>query len=229
MLSATASTTNGTAARRYRYAYDLAGNRISQQVDTAATIEQVNGLNQLTNRAGTGGIVRVAGYLNETGMVTIAGAPARMTTATNFEGEVYALATTNVVTVVATDLSGNAATNNRTFTTGAGGWGRHGRRGVDSCCGSERLSRARGLAPHDQDVAHGGLPEEIEVLRDVPGYLVVSPDHAVLGHCGDGFNDRCARGEWTEHETVLLDGSAVTLSLAGRGDAERPNSASTKQ
>ena len=44
-----------------------------------------------------------------------------MTTVTNFEGEVYALATTNVVTVVATDLSGNAATNNRTFTTGAGG------------------------------------------------------------------------------------------------------------
>jgi uncharacterized protein RhaS with RHS repeats len=44
-----------------------------------------------------------------------------MTTTTNFESDVYALAATNVVTVVATDLSGNAATNSRMFTIASNG------------------------------------------------------------------------------------------------------------
>jgi YD repeat-containing protein len=121
LLSATASTSSGTVVQRYHYGYDAGGNRISQQAGTSATAEQVNGLNQLTNRAGTGGVVWVAGYLSETGTVIVAGAPARMTTTTNFEGEVYALAATNVVTVVAIDLNGNAATNSRTFTIASNG------------------------------------------------------------------------------------------------------------
>ncbi len=121
LLSATATTTNGTVARRYRYNYDASGNRISQQIDSAATIERVNGLNQLTNRAATGGIVRVAGHISETGLVTVAGVPARMTTATNFESEVYAPSITNVVSIAAADPNGNVATTNRVFTVASNG------------------------------------------------------------------------------------------------------------
>jgi hypothetical protein len=84
-LTAASQWTNGVIAHRYAYAYDKAGNRVSEQIDATAATEAPNAVNQLTSRTG-GGTVRVAGFLSETGTATIAGAPARMTTATNFEG-----------------------------------------------------------------------------------------------------------------------------------------------
>ncbi len=116
-LLAASQTTNGVPARRFSYAYDRAGNRTSEQVDNSASTETANPLNQLTAQTG-GGIVRVAGYLNETGTVTIAGEPARMTSATNFEGEVIGCVGNSTITVVGTDLNANKATNSvaRLFT-----------------------------------------------------------------------------------------------------------------
>jgi YD repeat-containing protein len=60
----------------------------------------------------------VAGYLSETGTVSIAGALARMTSPTNFEGEITIAAGTTNITVAAIDLSGNLTniTVTRTFT-----------------------------------------------------------------------------------------------------------------
>jgi hypothetical protein len=92
-------------------------NRVSEQIDATAATETPNVVNQLTSGAG-GGTVRVAGFLSETGTVTIAGVPARMTSTTNFEGEAIVEVASYSIPVTATDLNNNSASTNvvRTFT-----------------------------------------------------------------------------------------------------------------
>ena len=116
-LTAATQLTNGVVAHRYAYAYDRAGNRVSEQIDATSATETPNVDNQVTSRTG-GGVVRVTGYLSETGTVTIAGAPARMTSPTNFEGEAMVGVGSYSIPVTATDLSNNSSASNvvRTFT-----------------------------------------------------------------------------------------------------------------
>ena len=105
---------------RYAYAYDAAGNRTSEQIDTTVATETPNVNNQVTGRTG-GGTIRVAGYLSKIGTVTVADNPAQMTTTTNFVGTIPASVGTNQFPVVAVDLSGNAATNWYQLTVSANG------------------------------------------------------------------------------------------------------------
>lgn len=116
LLGAAARTTNGTVTQRFRYTYDDAGNRISSQSNSAALAESVNNLNQLIGISRTNSTVRVAGYLSEPGTALIGGAAARMTSATNFEGEIIASTLSNSIVVIGKDFSGNASTNQKPFT-----------------------------------------------------------------------------------------------------------------
>jgi hypothetical protein len=76
-----------------------------------------NVVNQLTSRT-SGGTIRVAGFLSETGTATIAGVPARMTSTTNFEGDAIIGVGSYSIPVTATDINNNSASSNvvRTFT-----------------------------------------------------------------------------------------------------------------
>ena len=120
LVAATQRDAVGIVLHRYVYAYDKAGNRVTEQIDAAVATEAPNVNNQLTSRAG-GGTVRVAGFISETGAVAIAGSPARMVTTTNFVGEVSATVGTNSFPVVASDPTGNTTTNWYQLTVSANG------------------------------------------------------------------------------------------------------------
>ena len=106
--------TNGITAHRYSYTYDLAGNRLSEQVDNALAGETPNQLNQLTGKNGAG-TVRVSGYLTKPGTASINGTPAAMLTQTNFTSMLYAGVGTNTYSVTASDFNGHSATNSYSF------------------------------------------------------------------------------------------------------------------
>ena len=89
----------------YSYAYDKAGNRTSDQVDATTATENPNNLNQLTSRSG-GGQVRVSGFINQTGYVSVAGVPARMLSASNFTTMMYVGVGNNYFNIAATNVSG---------------------------------------------------------------------------------------------------------------------------
>ena len=106
--------TNGITAHRYSYTYDLAGNRLSEQVDNALAGETPNQLNQLTGKNGAD-TVRVSGYLTKPGTASINGTPAAMLTQTNFTSMLYAGVGTNTYSVTASDFNGHSATNSYSF------------------------------------------------------------------------------------------------------------------
>ena len=112
--------TNGILAHHYVYSYDKAGNRLSEQIDLAAATESPNELNQILDLSG-GGQVKVAGFISETGSVSIAGSPAQMLNTTNFTGIITAQPGTNTFNVIATDPSGNTTTNWYNLTISANG------------------------------------------------------------------------------------------------------------
>jgi len=101
----------GGLLKRYLYGYDSAGNRTSEQIDMGVTKANFNNLNQLTDAVG-GGPIRFSGHLNETGTVSIAGSPAQMgIQGTSFVGYAQVALGTNVISIKATDSSGNSTTN----------------------------------------------------------------------------------------------------------------------
>ncbi len=113
------NTTAGTILSQYAYAYDLSGNRTTEQIGTTTNapigISQsgYNNLNQLTNRATSAGAMTFAGYLSRPGTVTIGGYPASVPpSTTNFSGQASVGPGTNVVTITATDYGGHSQTNN---------------------------------------------------------------------------------------------------------------------
>ena len=120
LTAATQRDGNGAVLHHYVYAYDAAGNRISEQIDATVATETPNVANQVTSRTG-GGSVRVAGFISTTGNVAIAGSPARMLTTTNFVGQLSTSIGTNSFPVVATDISGNSTTNWYQLTVSANG------------------------------------------------------------------------------------------------------------
>lgn len=108
-------TTNNT----HLYRYDNAGNRTSQQVGNAVSAATHDEGNRVRTLSATGPI-RIAGQLNEPANVTVNGQPASTDAANQFKADVTLAPGTNLVTVTATDGSGNAATKNYQVTVGTG-------------------------------------------------------------------------------------------------------------
>jgi RHS repeat-associated protein len=102
--------TGSIGAKRWLYGYDAVGNRAREQIDDNVITPSYNEKNQLTSTA-VGGLLRFRGTLNEPGMVTVAGQPARMLTGNTFEATVSVSPGTNTIAVAATDTSGNTRTN----------------------------------------------------------------------------------------------------------------------
>ena len=107
--------TNGLTSalvKSFVYAYDPAGNRLAEEIDTALTAGQFNDVNQLTELVG-GGRVRVSGVLtNKPGTVRVGGMPAAMGPGnTSFVAYAKAGLGTNYIPVVASDFAGRTATN----------------------------------------------------------------------------------------------------------------------
>src|SRR5256885_2290136 len=72
VLSATKQMTGGTPSvlARYRYAYDPAGNRTSEQIDDAVVSATYNSTNELVSTQPAGGLF-FSGTVNEPASVTI--------------------------------------------------------------------------------------------------------------------------------------------------------------
>lgn len=100
---------------QYYNNYDSAGNRTSQQVDSAVVQTNVNNLNQITQTSGDGA-TRFQGTISEPGTVTLNGSSASMSTSTNFVSNLVLPTGSNTVTVIAKNGSNNGsnltATNN---------------------------------------------------------------------------------------------------------------------
>jgi RHS repeat-associated protein len=99
-----------TVLKRYVYAYDKAGNRTSEQIDSAVNQASHNTMNQTTQIA-PGGTMRFAGTTNEEALLTVAGKAARAVTGNGFEAEAHVGAGATQVEVKAADGAGNLRTN----------------------------------------------------------------------------------------------------------------------
>jgi RHS repeat-associated protein len=123
LTSATLKTTGGspTVLTSYGYAYDKAGNRTTESIDTAAIQAAYDNRDRLLQQQ-VGGSLRFVGNLNEPAGVTIAGMPAEVTADNRFAGSTTVTSGTNTVPVLATDPAGNVRTQNYQVTvTGSGG------------------------------------------------------------------------------------------------------------
>jgi RHS repeat-associated protein len=111
LTSATKETTDPTPTvlQRLAYGYDPAGNRVFEQRDDSVTAWSHDALNRLVAQAG-GGVLQVAGTVNEPATVTIQGQAATVSAANQFTGGLPVVPGTNVFTIRAVDPSGNAAT-----------------------------------------------------------------------------------------------------------------------
>jgi RHS repeat-associated protein len=104
-----ATGTPATILSRYAYRYDPAGNRLSEQIDDTVTSATYDSLNRLVTQS-AGGVVRVAGTVNEPATVTIDGQPASVDGAQGFAGSAAVASGTTRFSVEAADASGNTTT-----------------------------------------------------------------------------------------------------------------------
>jgi RHS repeat-associated protein len=98
-----------TSVQNFRYLYDQAGNRTSEQIDSGVAAATVNNDNQITALSSTGPI-HFAGGLSEPANVTVNGVPAKVDANNNFSADVPLAPGTSTVPVVATDGNGNTST-----------------------------------------------------------------------------------------------------------------------
>ena len=106
----TAATLAASTPKRYRYAYDPAGNRTVEQVDDAGTLSAHDNMNRLTSQVPGGGL-SFRGTLSESATVSVGGKPASVSGTNQFGGTTPVPSGTSQVTVQATDPSGNVRTN----------------------------------------------------------------------------------------------------------------------
>ena len=97
-----------TVLQRFAYGYDPAGNRLFEQIDDAVTAWTYDRLNRLVTQQ-AGGVLRVAGTVNEPATVRIDGRPATVDASGVFVGGIQTVPGTTPFTVTATDASGNTA------------------------------------------------------------------------------------------------------------------------
>jgi RHS repeat-associated protein len=99
-----------TILKRYRYAYDPAGNRTAEQIDDAVKGATYDNMNRLVSQQ-AGGALLFGGTLNEPATVTVGGSTANVTAQNVFSGTASVPSGTSQVVVQATDPSGNVRTN----------------------------------------------------------------------------------------------------------------------
>ncbi len=111
LTAGTKRTTDATPTilKRFRYGYDPAGNRTTDQIDDSVVASSYDSFNRLTNQV-PGGALRFAGTLSEPATVTIQGKAATVDAANVFRGTAATSSGTNTVTLVARDFSGNQTT-----------------------------------------------------------------------------------------------------------------------
>jgi RHS repeat-associated protein len=122
LTSAVQKTTGGspTVLKTYGYAYDPAGNRTTESIDTAVVKATHDNRNRILQQQ-VGGSLRFAGSLNEPAAVTVAGQPAQVAGNNTFGGQATVTSGTQTVPVVATDPAGNVKSQNyQVNVTGSG-------------------------------------------------------------------------------------------------------------
>jgi RHS repeat-associated protein len=112
LLSATKTNTSTSAViSNYVYQYDLAGNRISEQIGMSVKSTSYNSLNQITGTS-TSGNMQFTGTLSKPATVTVNGNSASVDVNNNFSGSAAVTPGTNSVQIIAKDYSNNYTTNN---------------------------------------------------------------------------------------------------------------------
>jgi hypothetical protein len=92
-----------------RPGYDPSGNRTFEQIDNAITAATHDSLNRVLTQA-AGGMLTVAGTLNEPATVMVQGRPATVDAANAFRGTAWTTDGTKTLTIAATDARGNQST-----------------------------------------------------------------------------------------------------------------------
>jgi RHS repeat-associated protein len=115
------ATTGGTPTElvRYGYGYDRTGNRTTEQVDDAVLSTTHDGMNRMLAQT-PGGAIRVAGSINEPGLVNVDGREATVAADHSFFATFPLGTGPNTFTVRAKDASGNTATQAYEFTVAGG-------------------------------------------------------------------------------------------------------------
>jgi RHS repeat-associated protein len=110
LTSAVKKSTDPTPAilKRYAYAYDPAGNRTAEQIDDAVTGASYDTMNRIVTQHPSG-TLRLEGTVSEPAMVTVGGKPLDVSSANRFAGAMPIGTGTTFFTIMATDPSGNAA------------------------------------------------------------------------------------------------------------------------
>jgi RHS repeat-associated protein len=101
----------GAVVDQYAYDYDRSGNRTSTQTNNTVTTTSPNRVNEITSKE-SGGKLHVRGTTNEPAVVTVEGSVASTDALGGFHGTAHVVPGDNTITVVATDVNGNARTNN---------------------------------------------------------------------------------------------------------------------
>ena len=115
------ATTGGSPSEitRYAYAYDRGGNRTTEQVDDGLLSTTHDGMNRMLAQA-PGGLMRIAGSINEAGLVNVDHRAATMDANNAFFVAFPLVGGLNTFTVRATDANGNTATQAYQYTVGGG-------------------------------------------------------------------------------------------------------------
>jgi RHS repeat-associated protein len=115
------ATTGGTPVEitRHAYAYDRGGNRTTEQTDDAILTTTHDDMNRMLAQT-PGGMMRVAGSINEPGLVTVDERAATIDANNAFFAAIPLVTGLNTFTVRATDASGSAATQAYEFTVAGG-------------------------------------------------------------------------------------------------------------
>jgi RHS repeat-associated protein len=197
LLSAilTSNTVTGAILSQYVYGYDLAGNRLSEQIQAATnspasiTSGSFNNLNQLTNLTGLSGPMLFAGSLSKLASVSVNSNAAFVNPhTTNFTGYANVLTGTNVVQITATDSYGNSATNKyqivvtnngvaETLTYDLNG----SQTSATTCCSTntyewdaaDRLT-AINSGSNRSEFTYDGLGRRIQIVEKVGGNVVIA-------------------------------------------------------
>jgi RHS repeat-associated protein len=103
---------SGAVVNTNEYAYDAAGNRLSERTNNVVEGAAYNNVNELVGQSGTNGQLRFRGSVNEPiSNATVAGSAAMLDSGTNFTGYATVSPGSNTVQVAVSDFNGNTVAN----------------------------------------------------------------------------------------------------------------------
>ena len=115
-LTVFSNTVAAPLLRQYSFAYDSAGNRTSEQMDSAVSESSYNNMNELNARTNGSGNVLFSGSVSKPSLITVNGTMASTDYRdTNFYAYTSMTNGTNQIAIIATDYNGNAVTNKYQF------------------------------------------------------------------------------------------------------------------